>query len=275
MKQTIRIKLEKIKKYFHSLGIYFSFQRQWILFFLIYLCFLGTSVFYIYQYHIFHSQELQRSQKTESYNLYGEKNNIIPEQEEEVLVFDFMTDSSYQKYVDPQIPFTSISYVPSDLRSLSLLHITDTRGDLRLQGEAASAFEKLAEAFYVEKGEKVVVVSSYRSYERQRQIKAWWCPDHLCAKAWYSEHQSGLAVDVWSASTEAYWKSSPRLMRFFDWFYDNAHLYGYHNSYQNGVDIDWYAIEPWHWRYVWVELATYLYETNQTFAQYYYSLESD
>lgn len=275
MKQKIRIKLQKIKKYFHKLGVPFSFQRQWCLFFLAYFCMLWASWYFLYQYHIFSSQEFQRSQKIESYEFYVEKNNIFPEEVEEILVFDLVSDSSYQKYVDPQVPFENVAYIPNDLRPLSLTYITDTRGDLRLRDEAASALEQLAEAFYTEKGEKVVAVSSYRSYERQRQIKAGWCPDHLCAKAWYSEHQSGLAVDVWSASTEDYWRSSPRLMWFFTWFQENAHLYGYHNSYQNGVDIDGYAVEPWHWRYVWVELAQYLHTTSQTFAEYYYAWELD
>ena len=186
--------------------------------------------------------------------------------------FDFESDNSYQKYVDPQISFTEKSYIPKDLRTLSSNFIIDTRGDLQLRDTAAKYFEKLAEAFYKDMGEKIVIVSSYRSYERQRQIKQWWCPDHLCAKAWYSEHQSGLAVDVWSASTQDYWNNSPRLMKFYDWLYDNAHIYWYHNSYQNGVDIDWYAIEPWHWRYLWSDLAKYLHKSNQTFSEFYYSL---
>lgn len=265
----------QLQECFYRLSTFLRFHKQLILFLIVYFCMLWASIHLIYQYKILQTQDVLRNQSLYPYNIYTEKNNIIPEEEEEVLVFDFMSDSSYQKYVDPQIPFESVSYVPSDLRSLSLLHITDTRGDLRLRDEAASAFEQLAKTFYAEMWEKVVAVSSYRSYERQRQIKAGWCPDHLCAKAWYSEHQSWLAVDIWSASTEAYWKSSPRLMEFFTWFQDNAHLYGYHNSYQNGVDIDWYAVEPWHWRYLWVELATYLLERNETFAEYYYSLNRD
>ena len=197
------------------------------------------------------------------------------EEESDILWdFDFESDDSYHKYVDPDIPFQELWYIPPDLRSLSLTYITDTRGDLRLRESAATALEELAEYFYSDIWEKVVVVSSYRSYERQRQIKVGWCPDHLCAKPGYSEHQSGLAVDFWSASSEAYWQWSPRLMRFYDWLYNNAHHYGFHNSYQNWVEIDGYAVEPWHWRYLWVELATYLRENEITFAEYFYREES-
>ena len=112
-------------------------------------------------------------------------------------------------------------------------------------------------------------MSSYRSYSYQVGIKAGGCPDNLCARAGYSEHQSGLALDLWSASTNEYWKSSPRLMKFYTWLEENAHLYGFHNSYQNGRAVDGYEIEPWHWRYLGRDLATYLKQKDKTFAQYY------
>ena len=280
MKQkTIQIlnRIKKIFKRFHK-NISHRFPVS-PLFIILYLLLVISSL-----YLVLTLLELQQNKSLVSYT----KNNqviqeviipAIPEVEEEeeeedewkyLQDFDFVSDESYQKYVDPDIPFENLWYIPDDLRTLVSTHITDTRGDLRLRDTAATALEELAEDFYTHFWEKVVVVSSYRSYERQRQIKAGWCPDHLCAKAWYSEHQSGLAVDFWSASTEAYWKSSPRLMRFYDWLYDNAHLYGYHNSYQNGVEIDGYAVEPWHWRYLWVELATYLREQEITFAEFYY-----
>ncbi len=60
-------------------------------------------------------------------------------------------------------------------------------------------------------------------------------------------------------------------MRFYDWLDTNAHLYGFSNSYKNGRAVDGYEIEPWHWRYLGKELASYLHEQNITFAQYYYS----
>jgi D-alanyl-D-alanine carboxypeptidase len=49
----------------------------------------------------------------------------------------------------------------------------------------------------------------------------------------------------------------------------NAHKYGFHNSYQKWRKNDWYEIEPWHWRYIWEELAQYLYEEKITFSQFY------
>jgi len=138
-----------------------------------------------------------------------------------------------------------------------------------MREQAAKWFEKMAEAFYQEFKVKVVVVSSYRSYAYQAGIKSRGCPDNLCAKAGYSEHQSGLTADLWSASTQGYWNSSEKLMKYYDWLSENAHVYGFHNSYQNGRGIDGYEIEPWHWRYLGVPFATYLKQKDITFAEHY------
>lgn len=183
---------------------------------------------------------------------------------------DFETDTSFTKYVDPSNPFDTLWYIPEEYELFSRSFITDTKGDAGLRHEARLQFEELAKAFYKEFGEKIVVVSSYRSYNYQAGIKAGWCPDNLCAKAGFSEHQSGLALDLWSASSNEYWQSNARLMKFYSWLDENAYKYGFHNSYQNGREVDGYEIEPWHWRYLGVDFATYLHERDITFAEYYY-----
>jgi len=188
---------------------------------------------------------------------------------------DLITDSSLTKYVDPEIPFTQKGYVPEDLRRLDRSYIIDTKWNAQLREEAANQFEKLAADFFADRWEKISVVSTYRSYNYQAGIKARGCPDNLCAKAWHSEHQSWLWIDLWSASTKAYWDSSPRLTSFYEWLSEYAHLYWFHNTYQNGREIDGYEIEPWHWRYLWVDLASYLHEQDITFAQHYYTLYGD
>jgi D-alanyl-D-alanine carboxypeptidase len=53
----------------------------------------------------------------------------------------------------------------------------------------------------------------------------------------------------------------------YDWLVENAHLYGFHQSYQKGKSIDGYAIEPRHRRYLGVELAKELHEKGMTFSE--------
>ena len=113
------------------------------------------------------------------------------------------------------------------------------------------------------------MVSAYRSYYYQVWIKRRWCSDLFCAKAWYSEHQSGLAIDLFETTSQKEFLSKPELKKYFIWLNENAYKYGFNNSYKNGKVIDWYAIEPWHWRYLWKEFAKELYEKNMTYWQYY------
>lgn len=185
---------------------------------------------------------------------------------------DVMTDTSITKYVDPSVSFSDVRYIPVDMRSLNLTHIIDTKGNAKVRAQAASEFEALAQSYFDEKGEKIVVVSTYRSYDYQAGIKARGCPDSLCAKAGHSEHQWGLAIDIWSASSLQQWEQDPKLQERYKWFADNAHRFGFHQSYQNGLKIDGYHKEPWHWRYLWIELASYLKRENITFAQWYKNL---
>jgi len=184
---------------------------------------------------------------------------------------DLDRDDSVTKYVDPNVSFNNLGYVPDNLVSVKWEYVKDSKWYITVHEEAKKNFDLLAEQFYNETQQEIVVVSGYRSYNYQKWIKDRGCPDHLCAKAGHSEHQSGYAIDIYSASTQAEWLGSNTLRKYFDWLNANAHVYGFHNPYQNGVEIDGYAPEPWHWRYLGVELATHLKQKDMTFGQYYYS----
>lgn len=204
------------------------------------------------------------------------KNSKILEEKElkfENKKFDFNNDISIHKFVNSKIPFNNKKYIPNDMEKISSNLVIDIKWwNQVLRKEANEALQKMAKKFFDETNEKIQVVSAYRSYEYQVWIKKWWCPDNLCAKAWFSEHQTGLVVDLWSASSESTWKNNKKLKKYFYWLNQNAHNFWFHNTYQKWIDIDGYDIEPWHWRYLWVELSTYLKENNLTIAEYYNSL---
>lgn len=183
-------------------------------------------------------------------------------------------DSSVQKFVWPDDSFDDLEYVPTDLVLLEHENIVDTKKSSQLRQEAAGALYDMAEAFYKKFGQELVVVSAYRSYKYQKVIKEMWCSDEFCAKAWHSEHQSGLAVDFWETTTSEEFLSKPNQKVYFEWLLENAYRFGYHNSYQNGREIDGYHKEPWHWRYVWNNLATKLHDNSLTFTQWHSSQKS-
>ena len=78
-----------------------------------------------------------------------------------------------------------------------------------------------------------------------------------------SEHELGLAVDinadgVHSKGTDVY-----------EWLKENAHLYGFINRYPaEKVAITGVANEPWHYRYVGVEVATEIYNQGVCLEEY-------
>lgn len=184
---------------------------------------------------------------------------------------DLYSDNSLHKFVNSSISFNNKWYIPKNLVSVSWKYVYDPRWwSQTVTLETRNALYEMWEAFYNHFKKPITVISAYRSYAYQQWIKDRWCPDNLCAKAGYSEHQSWLAVDFWEASTETSWKNNRTLTSYFNWLKENAHKYWFHNTYQRWLKIDWYDIEPWHWRYLWVEFATYLKENNLTIAEFYF-----
>lgn len=188
---------------------------------------------------------------------------------EKIKQLDFISDFSLTKYVWVWTSFKKIDYIPDTLTKIQGIYIKDIKWWQMLRKEALVALDEMGKDFYTKFWVKIAVVSGYRSYLHQIQIKANACPDTLCSKPWYSEHQSGLAIDLWETTTEKEFLSKKELNSYFLWLKENAHLYWFHNSYQNGVEIDGYEKEPWHWRYIEKDLATYLYEKKISFSQFY------
>ena len=93
-----------------------------------------------------------------------------------------------------------------------------------------------------------------------------------------SEHHTGLAADVcipeivnkYACLHENYDQTEE-----FKWFSAHAHEYGFILRYRKGdEDITGYNYEPWHYRYVGVEVATEIYNRDITFEEYIQDLEN-
>ncbi len=184
--------------------------------------------------------------------------------------YDFKTDSSITKYVDDKIHYEKIDYIPKNLVELKWEYLIDVKWNSKIRKITLEKLNLLSKDFYNHFWEKLKIVSAYRNYIYQKWIKDRWCPDLFCAKAGYSEHQSGLAVDFWEASELSKYQNNKKLKSYFEWMKINWPKYGFTNSYQKWRKIDGYAIEPWHWRYVWEKLAEYLIKNKITFAEYFY-----
>ncbi len=113
------------------------------------------------------------------------------------------------------------------------------------------------------------VLSGYRSYGTQAALKANYkiqygstAANKFSADQGYSEHQLGSTLDFTTPKNgenlEAFEKTSA-----YSWLLENAHRYGFTLSYPKGNAF--YKFEPWHWRFVGVELATKLYTEKKFF----------
>ena len=178
-----------------------------------------------------------------------------------------LLDDDIQKFVGVGQPFKNVNYEPSDLVSLQWFSHISAQARHKLRAEAAENLERMANDFYAQFWTNIVIASAYRSYEYQKDSISESCKQSWrCAREWESEHQLWLAVDLREATNEE--KFLSKYQKYYDWLHENAHLYGFHQSYQNWREIDGYYVEPWHWRYLWVDLATKLHKKSITFTQY-------
>ena len=178
-----------------------------------------------------------------------------------------LPDDDIQKFVGVNKPFHNVNYEPSDLVSLQWRSQISAQARHTLRKEAADNLEKMANAFYETFWTNIVIASAYRSYSYQKNSISENCKrSGRCAREWESEHQLWLAVDLWEATNEQ--KFLSKYQKYYDRLHDNAHLYWFHQSYQNWREFDGYYIEPWHWRYLGTWLATKLHDRNITFTQY-------
>lgn len=160
----------------------------------------------------------------------------------------------------------SSDYKPTDL-VLPDVRAVNSSNRLYMRKEAASALEELFKAAEDE-NYYLYAVSGYRSYSYQKSIYNPY--SGYSAPAGASEHQLGLAMDITLAKYNGTLSVDFGNTKEGKWVKENAHKYGFIIRYLQGKeDITGYNYEPWHLRYLGVDLATELYEKNITLEEYY------
>lgn len=222
-----------------------------------------------------------KEENIDRYNAYKEKNPDLDL--ETVIVYvnigldrDFYTDisSSPNQYTNTVLSNKYYSlpedYVPKNLQSIDSKY---SSGNRQMESEAALAFNELARDAKLE-GYTIRAVSTYRSYDYQKNLYSNYAKsdgvekaDTYSARAGHSEHQTGLAVDVDNAN-KSY--TSFGSTNEFTWMKENAYKYGFILRYTKENEfITGYKDEPWHYRYVGVEIATYIQNNPMTYEEYY------
>ena len=117
-----------------------------------------------------------------------------------------------------------------------------------------------------EQGLVLLVNSSYRTFEEQQEQYDM-SNDDYASRPGYSEHQTGLALDIVSDGVQG---NEFENTDEFKWLQENAHKYGFILRYPKDKEyITGYNYESWHYRYVGEELATKVKESGLTYGEYY------
>ena len=186
--------------------------------------------------------------------------------------YDFDSAASLQVAVNKHRQLNPAAYVPGQL--------VRVQGE-RLRTQAADAYKQFARAAKAA-GVNVMPISGYRSFSEQASLYDSYVrqygqatADTLAARPGYSEHQTGLAMDIGNASgtcaLQACFANTPAGR----WAAEHGWEYGFVIRYPAGAQATTgYTYEPWHLRYVGRAIAEDMQRTGITTLEKYFGLEA-
>ncbi|MEE2521402.1 M15 family metallopeptidase [Pseudarthrobacter sp. J75] len=153
-----------------------------------------------------------------------------------------------QEVINKRNPLSPLDYAPTDLVNV---------GGQYLRYEAALAMWSFLDAARAQ-GTGITVVSGFRSYATQSSVYNNYVAaygqataDTISARPGYSEHQSGLAMDIGNPNGACGLQSCFAGTPAGSFAANRAHEFGFIIRYPAGMD-GWtgYTYEPWHLRFV-------------------------
>lgn len=120
----------------------------------------------------------------------------------------------------------------------------------------------------------IYLSNGYRSYQKQEKIYNDYLlnggnADLYSARPGYSEHQTGLALDITCAANNFLLTESFALTAEGQFVKENAYRFGFIIRYPKDKEhLTGYMYEPWHLRYVGKEVAKIIHEQNLTLEEY-------
>ena len=184
-----------------------------------------------------------------------------------------IVDDNYTILVNRTHPLAQ-SYKPDDMVTVKyVVSGVGKKGETdQLRKVAAEAFEKMVEAA-AEQEIKIKMRTGFRSYEYQKdrlydpevKNKGQAEADKATARPGHSEHQTGLALDVGGDSQKYALSYEFGDTKEGKWVAEHCHEFGFIIRYVDGTKkepgkLTGYVFEPWHIRYVGVDVATEMYE---------------
>lgn len=183
------------------------------------------------------------------------------------------TAGSYQVVVNKIRPLTPVTYKANDIIRVPKYNPYNRT----LRRVVSAAVVKLGNAMQAAGKGTLIIQSGYRSFSTQKElhrakVKALGIlkGEQLSARPGYSEHQTGLAVDFAARGATTLHVSFAKTKAGI-WLAANAYRYGFVLRYPYGkTAITGYSFEPWHFRYIGVEVAKAIHDHGiKTLEEYY------
>ena len=160
--------------------------------------------------------------------------------------------------------------LPREFRPPNLVELPN---GMLVTAETRTAFTAMQEAARRD-NVTLSVASAFRSFDFQEQLYNSFLDRHpqevvdtFSARPGHSEHQTGQAIDIMGANGD--------MLQFggtaeHQWVIENAHRFGFIIRYQANIEqFTGFTDEPWHLRYVGVEIATSMREKGITILEEY------
>lgn len=192
-------------------------------------------------------------------NAYGEQVNTLAATVGQLEKLSKTDRELLAKYSN--VYFLSENFVPSPLADIDEQFLARQGSGMQIHASIKNKLEHMMQEAAADNA-PIKVLSAYRSFGTQAGLKTSYSltygkgtANQFSADQGYSEHQLGSTVDFTSADNPeslAAFEASPG----FTWLKEHAHEYGFILSYPKGNKF--FTYEPWHWRYVGIDLATRL-----------------
>ena len=222
-----------------------------------------------------------KNENKERYNIYQKKNPNLT-QKQIIINVNIGLDNPYYTNITETKEFNKSTILVNKYISLPANYVPDNLTEIdekyankgmKLVKEAKNAFEALSHDAALN-NLTIKAMSTYRSYNYQKNLYTNYTKidgeekaNTYSAKPGHSEHQTGLAVDVYNESVPYtdFEKTAE-----YKWMQENAYKYGFILRYpKTKENITGYSYESWHYRYVGFEFAEYILKNDLTFDEYY------
>ena len=143
--------------------------------------------------------------------------------------------------------------------------------NIMMNKEAYEQYKKMSDDLE-KSGLNIYITTAYRSYDEQKELcdyfKKLYGDEYVkkyVAQPGFSEHQTGLAIDIASVRKNTFASSKE-----YKWMIKNAYKYGYILRYKKEYQEETgFKSEAWHYRYVGVDIAKDIHNKEMSYEEYY------